>query len=107
MNRHFFRFLDIPSATLAEIPIVHILKQDFFYGDEKKLAFDLADALNFEIRALAQAGCKYIQVDEPLFARKVEQALEYGVECLDRCFDGLPDDVVRVSRIPDGVGSPQ
>ena len=49
-----------------------------YYGDEKKLAFDLADALNFEIRALAQAGCKYIQVDEPLFARKVEQALDYA-----------------------------
>jgi 5-methyltetrahydropteroyltriglutamate--homocysteine methyltransferase len=70
-----------------------------YYGDEKKLAFDLADALNFEIRALAQAGCKYIQVDEPLFARKVEQALDYGVECLDRCFDGLPDDVVRVMHM--------
>ena len=72
---------------------------DVYYGDEKKLAFDLADALNFEIRALAEAGCKYIQVDEPLFARKVEQALDYGVECLDRCFDGLPEYVVRVMHM--------
>ena len=69
------------------------------YGNEKALAFDLADALNFEIRALAQAGCKYIQIDEPLFARKVDQALEYGVECLDRCFDGVPEDVTRVMHM--------
>ncbi len=69
------------------------------YSDQRSLAFDLADALNFEIRALAVAGCKFIQVDEPLFARNVERALDYGVECLDRCFDGVPDDVTRVMHM--------
>jgi 5-methyltetrahydropteroyltriglutamate--homocysteine methyltransferase len=69
------------------------------YGSERELAFDLADALNFEIRALAAAGCKYIQVDEPLFVRKVDDALCYGVECLDRCFDGVPDEVTRVMHM--------
>ncbi len=69
------------------------------YGDEAALARDLADALNFEIRALAEAGCRYIQVDEPVFARNVERALAFGVECLDRCFAGLPDDVVRVMHM--------
>lgn len=69
------------------------------YSDERALAFDLADALNFEIRALAAAGCRHIQVDEPLFARNVDRALSYGVECLDRCFDGVPDDVTRVMHM--------
>ena len=69
------------------------------YASERELAFDLAAALNFEIRALAAAGCRYIQVDEPLFVRKVDDALAYGVECLDRCFDGLPDDVTRVMHM--------
>ena len=72
---------------------------DHFYGDERRLAFDLADALNFEIRALAKAGCRYIQVDEPLFARNVQRALDFGVECLDRCFDGVADDVIRVMHM--------
>ena len=67
-----------------------------YYGSERDLAFDLADALNFEIRALAEAGCKYIQVDEPLFARKVEAANDYGFEALERCFAGVPSDVRRV-----------
>ena len=70
-----------------------------FYADERQLAFDLAAALNFEIRALAEAGCKYIQVDEPLFARNVGRALAYGVECLDRCFDGVAADVTRVMHM--------
>ncbi len=69
------------------------------YESERDLAFDLAAALNFEIRALAAAGCKYIQVDEPLFVRKVDAALDYGVECLDRCFDGVPEDVTRVMHM--------
>ena len=69
------------------------------YSEPRKLAFDLAGALNFEIRALAKAGCRFIQVDEPLFARNVERALDYGVECLDRCFDGVPDDVTRVMHM--------
>jgi 5-methyltetrahydropteroyltriglutamate--homocysteine methyltransferase len=69
------------------------------YSSDRELAFDLAAALNFEIRALAAAGCKYIQVDEPLFVRKVDDALSYGVECLDRCFDGVAADVTRVMHM--------
>ncbi len=70
-----------------------------YYEDEKQLAIDLADALNFEIRALAEAGCTFIQIDEPLFARNVERALSYGVECLERCFHGVPDDVTRAMHM--------
>ncbi len=72
---------------------------DMFYRDDRALAFDIAAALNFEIRALARAGCRHIQVDEPLFARNVETALDFGIECLERCFDGIPDDVSRVVHI--------
>ena len=72
---------------------------DAFYHDEKKLARDLADAINHEILGLAEAGCRYIQVDEPLFARKVGDALSYGIECLDRCFHGVPKSVVRVMHM--------
>jgi 5-methyltetrahydropteroyltriglutamate--homocysteine methyltransferase len=69
------------------------------YKSERDLAFDLAVALNYEIRALADAGCKTIQIDEPLFARNVDRALDFGVECLDRCFECVPDDVNRVMHM--------
>jgi hypothetical protein len=36
------------------------------------------------------AGCKYIQVDEPLFARKVNDALSFGFEGIDSCFHKVP-----------------
>ena len=72
---------------------------DAWYGDDRRLARDLADALNTEIRALAAAGCRHIQVDEPVFARHAERALDFGVECLERCFHGLPKGVVRVMHM--------
>ena len=66
-----------------------------FYGDDAELGQDLAIALNKEVLSLAQAGCKHIQIDEPLFARKPKQALDYGFENLERAFHGCPDHVQR------------
>ena len=62
---------------------------DEHYGDPAKLGADLATALNAEVRALAEAGCRYIQIDEPLFARKATEALNYGIANLARCFEGV------------------
>ena len=70
-----------------------------YYESEKQLAFDLATALNFEVRALAEAGCRYIQIDEPLFARQVDKSLEFGIESLERCFHNIPDSVTRVMHM--------
>jgi 5-methyltetrahydropteroyltriglutamate--homocysteine methyltransferase len=68
---------------------------DAYYADEKKLGQDLAEALNAEIRVLAEKGCKWIQVDEPLFAREPEKALSFGVENLERCFHDVPKELKR------------
>jgi len=83
---------------------------DEFYGDPRALAADLATALNAEVLALAEAGCRFIQVDEPVFARKPEAALDWGVEMLERVFHGLPAGVTRVSHMccgyPDRLDNP-
>jgi 5-methyltetrahydropteroyltriglutamate--homocysteine methyltransferase len=68
---------------------------DKFYTDDKRLGASLAAALNAEMIALAAAGCTWIQVDEPVFARKPDKALDYGFENLERCFQGVPNHVSR------------
>jgi 5-methyltetrahydropteroyltriglutamate--homocysteine methyltransferase len=68
---------------------------DAYYGDTAAMGRDLAVALNQEILALAEAGCRQIQVDEPVFARRPEEALAFGIENLERCFHGLPEAVTR------------
>lgn len=69
------------------------------YDDPAELAHDLSRALNAEVLALSQAGCRHIQIDEPVFARKPDQALAFGIDALGRCFDGVPPDVTRVMHM--------
>lgn len=81
-----------------------------FYDDDAKLGADLAAAINKEFLALAEAGCAHIQIDEPVFARKPEQALAYGFENLERCFHGAPAGVIRTVHMccgyPDKLDNP-
>ncbi len=73
---------------------------DDFYGDDpRERGVALADALNVELRRLAEAGCSVIQVDEPVLARKQNQALAFGLEHLDRCFHKVPKATQRVVHI--------
>ncbi|MBT6116493.1 MAG: hypothetical protein HOH66_01340 [Rhodospirillaceae bacterium] len=65
----------------------------------RALGTALAEALNSEVRALAATGCRWIHVDEPVFARKSTEALAHGIENLERCFHGVGEDVKRVVHI--------
>lgn len=81
-----------------------------FYPDDQTLGVDLATALNIEVRALAEAGCTHIQIDEPVFARQPENALDYGFENLERAFHGCGKSVVRTVHMccgyPDRLDNP-
>jgi 5-methyltetrahydropteroyltriglutamate--homocysteine methyltransferase len=81
------------------------------YASRPDLARALAGVLNVEIKRLAEAGCTWIQVDEPLFARQVDEALAFGVECVERCFAGVGPEVNRAVHIccgyPAGLDDPR
>jgi len=72
---------------------------DDYYKDNKKLGIDLSIAINNEVKILADSGCNYIQIDEPLFARKTEEALNFGIENLERCFHGIPNKIEKIVHI--------
>ncbi len=72
---------------------------DDHYGDAVALGRVLAEAINVEIRLLAEAGCRHIQIDEPVFARYPRAALGFGVDHLERCFHGLPAAVTRTVHV--------
>ena len=65
-----------------------------YYTSDEEMGYDLSIAINTEIKRLVDAGCKYIQVDEPLFARKPDNALAFGIKNLEKCFDGVNQSVV-------------
>ena len=72
---------------------------DDYYKDNKKLGIDLSIAINNEVKILADSGCNYIQIDEPLFARKTKEALNFGIENLERCFHGIPNEIEKIVHI--------
>ncbi|WP_420346790.1 hypothetical protein [Pelagibius sp.] len=93
-------FTDRPvKVTLPGPMTITDTTADAHYGDPAALGRDLATALNAEVLALAEAGCKHIQIDEPLFARKPEAALNYGLDNIDRCWEGVPDSVTKVMHM--------
>lgn len=83
---------------------------DTYYNDPVALGADIADALNKEVLALANAGCTNIQIDEPLFARKPQAALDYGFENLERAFHKCSRQVTRTVHMccgyPDRLDHP-
>ena len=82
---------------------------DNFYFNDKDLGIDLSILINEEVKALADAGCRYIQIDEPLFARKPTDANNFGIENLERCFHGVSNNVEKIVHIccgyPDKIDS--
>lgn len=83
---------------------------DDYYHDPKKRGAELASALNKEVLAVAEAGCRHIQIDEPLFARRVDDALSFGFDNLEACFHNCPDHVTRTVHMccgyPDRLDNP-
>ena len=62
---------------------------DEHYNDIKRMMFDLAKVINRNFLDLEAAGCENIQVDEPLFALADDQEIEWAVEAVNMCTDGL------------------
>ncbi len=60
-----------------------------FYETDRDMAFAWADAINAEARLLDALGPAIIQFDEPCFSRYPDQVLDWGIEALDRCLEGL------------------
>ncbi|SNZ04251.1 5-methyltetrahydropteroyltriglutamate--homocysteine methyltransferase [Natronoarchaeum philippinense] len=62
------------------------------YEDDAALANDLADLVNEEIEKLVEAGCRYIQIDEPALATTPDDHQIVG-DCLERIVDDIPEEV--------------
>ena len=60
-----------------------------YYEDEEEFAFDVATALNGELRDLQAAGASVLQIDEPAMTRYHDKVRAYGAKALDRCLDGI------------------
>ncbi|MBA2563982.1 MAG: methionine synthase, partial [Gemmatimonadetes bacterium] len=68
------------------------------YPDRRALTIALAHALRREVDALVEAGCKYVQIDEPAVSTRPDE-LEIAIEAMGICTEGLPQDVKTITHI--------
>ena len=66
---------------------------DEHYGNLPAMMDDLGKLLRFNFRMLTEAGCKYIQIDEPLFTLPEDDEVEAAIDAINLAIDDLPDDV--------------
>jgi 5-methyltetrahydropteroyltriglutamate--homocysteine methyltransferase len=60
-----------------------------YYPNRREACLDLARALHEEVKALADAGAKIIQVDEPASSARAEELPEFGIEAMQVVTEGV------------------
>jgi 5-methyltetrahydropteroyltriglutamate--homocysteine methyltransferase len=89
-----WRFAQAHSTRLVKVCVTgpHMLAKRAWneaYPGDRELAFDLAAILNAELRDLVRAGCRFIQVDEPVWVGYPEEVRAWAVEAYNRTVEGL------------------
>jgi 5-methyltetrahydropteroyltriglutamate--homocysteine methyltransferase len=64
-----------------------------YYPDEEEFAMDLARVMNVELKELARAGARRIQVDEPYYSG-FPKDLPWGVRALNMLVEGVDAEIV-------------
>ena len=70
------------------------LRTDVYGSDKRELMWDLATTMNVELRKLVAAGCRVIQIEEPLLhfvatSSRDRQYLEFLIDCFNHEISGL------------------
>ena len=66
---------------------------DEHYGDSARMMADIGKLLRRNFRMLAEAGCRNIQIDEPLFTMAEDKDVMAAVDAINLAIEDLPDDV--------------
>jgi 5-methyltetrahydropteroyltriglutamate--homocysteine methyltransferase len=85
------------GAITADAPAsVLVLDTDVYSDDKRQLMWDMAGVVNAELRALAEAGCKVIQIEEPIIHNATalgadESEIDFLVDLFNYEVEGLDD----------------
>jgi 5-methyltetrahydropteroyltriglutamate--homocysteine methyltransferase len=66
---------------------------DEHYNDIAKMMIDLAKLIRHNLKMLVAAGCRHIQIDEPLFTMSSDEEVQAAVDAINLAIEGLPDHV--------------
>jgi 5-methyltetrahydropteroyltriglutamate--homocysteine methyltransferase len=66
---------------------------DEYYNDLARMMADLGKLLHHNFGMLAAAGCKHIQIDEPLFTMSDDDEVRAAIDAINLAIEGLPADI--------------
>jgi 5-methyltetrahydropteroyltriglutamate--homocysteine methyltransferase len=81
------------KVTMTGPHMLSAVAYDEHYGDLSRMMADAGKLLRHNFRLLAAAGCKHIQIDEPLFTMAQDAEVEAAVDAINIAIEDLPDDV--------------
>ena len=90
------------KATVAGPFTLAMRVVDEHYLDVRSLCRAFADVLHSEVQSAVNEGCTIVQLDEADFPRLSQDALAFGLECVERVFHGLPVEVETVLHMCGG-----
>jgi 5-methyltetrahydropteroyltriglutamate--homocysteine methyltransferase len=93
-------FKSVSTMTRKPVKITmtgpHMLAKvayDEHYNDIGRMMADIGKLLRSNFRHLVAAGCKHIQIDEPLFTMSEEPEVQSAVDAINMAIEDIPDDV--------------
>jgi 5-methyltetrahydropteroyltriglutamate--homocysteine methyltransferase len=88
------RYARDPNRVKVTMTGPHALARitwDEYYGDIAAMMLDVAKVINQNLRDLQAAGCKHIQLDEPLFAMGGigREEIRAAIDANNQCWEGI------------------
>jgi 5-methyltetrahydropteroyltriglutamate--homocysteine methyltransferase len=81
------------KVTMTGPHMLCAVAYDEHYGDIAKMMEDVAKLLRRNFRVLVEAGCRNIQIDEPLLTMASEQEAHAAVDAISLAIEYVPQDV--------------
>lgn len=86
------RFAHQPvKVTMTGPHMLAKVAHDEHYGDITQVMQELAKVINQNFHELQEAGCKHVQIDEPLFAAVEHDEVEAAVDAVNQAFEGIDE----------------
>jgi 5-methyltetrahydropteroyltriglutamate--homocysteine methyltransferase len=81
------------KITMSGPHILAAVAYDEHYNDLGRMMDDVGKLLHSNFKRLVEAGCKNIQVDEPLFTMADDAEVQAAVDAINLAIEDIPDDV--------------
>ncbi|MBV8803535.1 MAG: hypothetical protein JO042_00785 [Sinobacteraceae bacterium] len=81
------------KVTMTGPHLLSAVAFDEYYNDIARMIGDYGKLLRQNLKRLAEAGCKHIQIDEPYFTPVSDEEVRSAVDAINVAIEDLPDDV--------------